>query len=51
MGANLVTVGGGDHGAGIQGGNAVVDQAVTEYLETGHTNVTEAPEAPITAPL
>lgn len=51
MGANLVTVGGGDHGAGIQGGNAAVDQAVTEYLETGHTNVTEAPEAPITAPL
>ncbi|MDT2004992.1 alpha/beta hydrolase [Rhodococcus opacus] len=51
MGAHLVTVEGGDHGAGIQGGNAVVDQAVTEYLETGHTTVTHAPEAPITAPL
>nr|WP_240319863.1 alpha/beta fold hydrolase [Rhodococcus jostii] len=51
MGANLVTVEGGDHGAGIQGGNAVVDQAVTEYLESGHTTVTHAPEAPITAPL
>ncbi|MFC9550072.1 alpha/beta fold hydrolase [Rhodococcus sp. NPDC056960] len=51
MGANLVTVEGGDHGAGIQGGNTVVDQAVTEYLETGHTTVTHAPEAPITAPL
>ncbi|BAH51630.1 hypothetical protein ROP_33830 [Rhodococcus opacus B4] len=51
MGAHLVTVGGGDHGAGIQGGNAVVDQAVTEYLETGHTGITDAPEAPITAPL
>ncbi|MEN0137871.1 MAG: alpha/beta fold hydrolase [Rhodococcus sp. (in: high G+C Gram-positive bacteria)] len=51
MGAHLVTVGGGDHGAGIQGGNAVVDQAVTEYLETGHTDITDAPEAPITAPL
>jgi len=51
MGAHLVTVEGGDHGAGIQGGNAVVDQAVTEYLETGRTTVTHAPEAPITAPL
>ncbi|WP_336881482.1 alpha/beta fold hydrolase [Rhodococcus globerulus] len=51
MGANLVTVEGGDHGAGIQGGNEVIDQAVTEYLETGRTSVTHAPEAPITAPL
>lgn len=51
MGANLVTVDGGDHGVGIQGGNAVIDQAVTDYLETGRTTVTHAPEAPITAPL
>lgn len=51
MGANLVTVDGGDHGAGIQGGNAVIDQAVAEYLQTGRTAITHAPEAPITAPL
>jgi len=51
MGANLVTVGGGDHGAGIQGGNAVIDRAVTEYLQTGRTAITHAPEAPIIAPL
>ncbi|SDH50364.1 alpha/beta hydrolase fold [Rhodococcus triatomae] len=51
MGAHLVTVEGGDHGAGIQGGNAVVDQAVSEYLQTGRTSITHAPEAPISAPL
>ncbi|EOM76286.1 alpha/beta hydrolase [Rhodococcus rhodnii] len=51
MSAHLVTVGGGDHGTAIQGGNTVVDTAITEYLRTGSTAITEAPEAPISAPL
>ncbi|WP_137726166.1 alpha/beta hydrolase [Prescottella subtropica] len=51
LGAHVVTVDGGDHGAAIQGGNTVVDRAVTEYLTTGTTDVTHAPEAPVTAPL
>ncbi|WP_346764532.1 alpha/beta fold hydrolase [Rhodococcus sp. HNM0569] len=51
MGAHLVTVEGGDHGAAMQGGNTVVDEAIVEYLETGSTGITHAPEAPITAPL
>ncbi|MDH6279722.1 pimeloyl-ACP methyl ester carboxylesterase [Prescottella agglutinans] len=51
MDAHLVTVEGGDHGAAIQGGNTTVDTAITDYLLTGATTITRAPEAPITAPL
>lgn len=51
MNALLVTVDGGDHGAAVQGGNTAVDAAITEYLLTGTTTVTQTPEAPITAPL
>ncbi|WP_370654923.1 alpha/beta hydrolase [Prescottella sp. R16] len=51
MGAHVVTVEGGDHGAAIQGGNTVVDTAIVDYLTTGATDVTHAPEAPVTAPL
>lgn len=50
MGAHLITVDGGDHGAFAKG-NAVVDAAVVEYLRTGSTSVTHAPETPIRAPL
>lgn len=51
MGAHLVTVEGGDHGVAMQGGNAVIDQAISEYLHTGSTTITHAPQAPITSPL
>lgn len=51
MDAHLVTVDGGDHGAAIQGGNNTVDRAITDYLVTGSTTVTRAPQAPMTAPL
>lgn len=51
MNAHVVTVEGGDHGAAVQGGNTVVDGAIVDYLTTGRTAVTHAPEAPITAPL
>ncbi|PTR44744.1 TAP-like protein [Rhodococcus sp. OK611] len=51
MDAHLVTVEGGDHGAAIQGDNTTVDTAITDYLLTGTTAVTWAPEAPITTPL
>lgn len=50
MGAHLITVGGGDHGA-FGKGNSTVDAAVIEYLRTGTVGVTEAPEPPIRTPL
>ncbi|MEH3154167.1 MAG: alpha/beta hydrolase [Gordonia paraffinivorans] len=50
MGAQLVTVAGGDH-AQFGRSNPVVDAAVVEYLRTGRTSVTSAPQAPITTPL
>lgn len=48
MGAQTITVAGGDHGQ-VAKGNTVVDDAVVEYLRTGHTDVTEAPAPPIPA--
>ena len=45
MGAHMITVDGGDHGQ-VAKGNAVVDDAVVEYLRTGHTGVTHAPPPP-----
>ena len=50
MRAHLITVGGGDH-AQFGRGNPVVDAAIVEYLRTGRTSVTNAPQAPITTPL
>lgn len=50
MRSHLITVGGGDHG---QFGrlNAPLDAAIVEYLRTGRTAVTTAPQAPILTPL
>ena len=48
MDAHVITVGGGDHGQFAKG-NETVDNAVLEYLRTGHTDVTEAPAPPIPA--
>ncbi|AWH92824.1 alpha/beta hydrolase [Dietzia lutea] len=45
MGAHMVTVDGGDHGQ-VAKGNTVVDDAVVEYLRTGHTALTSAPAPP-----
>lgn len=50
MGAQLITVGGGDH-AQFGRANPVLDAAIVEYLQTGHTSVTSAPQAPITTPI
>ncbi|MET9202750.1 alpha/beta fold hydrolase [Gordonia sp. NPDC003585] len=50
MGAHLITVGGGDHGQ-LARGNRPLDAAIAQYLITGHTSVTSAPQAPITTPL
>ncbi|MCP2193139.1 TAP-like protein [Williamsia deligens] len=50
MGAQLITVAGGDH-AQFGRSNPVVDAAVVEYLRTGHTAVTSAPQGPITTSL
>lgn len=50
MGAHLITVGGGDH-AQFGRANPVVDDAIVEYLRTGRTDVTRAPQAPITTSL
>lgn len=50
MGAHLITVGGGDHGQ-IGRANAPLDDAIAEYLRTGSTGTTTAPQAPITAAL
>ena len=50
MGAQLITVGGGDHGQ-FGRSNPVIDAAVVEYLRTGRTAVTSAPQAPITTSL
>ena len=49
MDAHVITVGGGDHGQFAKG-NETVDNAVLEYLRTGHTDVTEAPAPPIPMP-
>lgn len=46
MGAHVITVDGGDHGQ-VAKGNTVVDDAVVEYLRTGHTGVTHAPAPPM----
>ncbi|MGN7158124.1 alpha/beta hydrolase [Dietzia cercidiphylli] len=46
MGAHVLTVEGGDHGQ-VAKGNAIVDDAVVEYLRTGHTGVTHAPAPPM----
>lgn len=46
MGAHMITVEGGDHGQ-VAKGNKVVDDAVVEYLRTGHTGVTHAPAPPL----
>ena len=46
MGAHVITVDGGDHGQ-VAKGNAAVDDAVIEYLRTGHTDVTWAPAPPL----
>lgn len=46
MGANVMTVEGGDHGQ-VAKGNTVVDDAVVEYLRSGHTGVTHAPAPPM----
>lgn len=46
MGAHVITVEGGDHGQ-VAKGNQVVDDAVVEYLRTGHTGVTHAPAPPL----
>ena len=48
MGAHVITVDGGDHGQ-VAKGNPVVDDAVVEYLRTGHTDVTWAPAPPLPA--
>lgn len=48
MGAHVITVDGGDHGQ-VAKGNQVVDDAVVEYLRTGHTAVTHAPAPPLPA--
>lgn len=48
MGAHMITVAGGDHGQ-VAKGNTVVDDAVVEYLRTGHTAVTHAPAPPLPA--
>jgi hypothetical protein len=46
MGSHVITVDGPGHGQfGL--GNEVVDNAVAEYLRTGHTDVTEAPSRPV----
>ncbi|GAA1482448.1 alpha/beta hydrolase [Gordonia sinesedis] len=50
MGSHLITVGGGDHGQ-FGRSNPAVDNAVADYLATGRTTVTSAPQAPITTPL
>ncbi|MBJ7288240.1 alpha/beta fold hydrolase [Williamsia sp.] len=50
MGSHLITVGGGDH-AQFGRANPVVDAAIVEYLRTGRTSVTSAPQAPVTTPL
>ncbi len=50
MRSQLITVGGGDH-AQFGRGNPVVDAAIVEYLRTGRTEITSAPQAPITTPL
>ncbi|WP_299573818.1 alpha/beta fold hydrolase [uncultured Williamsia sp.] len=50
MGAHLITVGGGDHGQ-FGRSNPVVDAAIVDYLRTGRTSVTTAPQAPITTSL
>ena len=50
MGAHLITVGGGDHGQ-LARGNRPLDAAISQYLITGRTAVTAAPQAPITTPL
>ncbi|KQS00975.1 transporter [Williamsia sp. Leaf354] len=50
MRSHLITVGGGDH-VQFGRGNPVVDAAIVEYLRTGSTSVTRAPEAPLTTPL
>ena len=49
MRSHLITVGGGDH-AQFGRANPVVDAAIVEYLRTGRTPVTSAPQAPITTP-
>lgn len=46
MGAHMITVDGGDHGQ-VAKGNTVVDDAVVEYLRTGHTGITDAPQTPL----
>lgn len=48
LGAHVITVDGGDHGQ-VAKGNPVVDDAVVEYLRTGHTDVTWAPAPPLPA--
>ena len=45
MGSHLLTVDSATHGH--IGRNPVVDDAIVEYLRTGHTNVTWAPQEPI----
>lgn len=50
MRAHLITVGGGDHGQ-LGRSNAPLDAAIADYLRTGRTSVTRAPQGPITTPL
>lgn len=46
MGAHMITVEGGDHGV-VAKGNRIVDDAVVQYLRTGHTDVAHAPAPPM----
>jgi pimeloyl-ACP methyl ester carboxylesterase len=46
MNSHVITVDGPGH-AQVGVGNTVVDDAVVEYLRTGHTDVTSAPSRPI----
>lgn len=50
MRSHLITVGGGDHGQ-LGRKNVPLDNAIGEYLATGHTSSTTAPQAPISTPL
>lgn len=50
MRSHLITVGGGDH-AQLGRSNPTLDRAIVEYLRTGTTAVTSAPEPPVTASL
>ncbi|ADG79996.1 TAP domain protein OS=Tsukamurella paurometabola (strain ATCC 8368 / DSM / CCUG 35730 / CIP 100753 / JCM 10117 / KCTC 9821 / NBRC 16120 / NCIMB 702349 /NCTC 13040) OX=521096 GN=Tpau_3412 PE=3 SV=1 [Tsukamurella paurometabola] len=48
LGGHLITVEGGDHGV-FRIGNTTVDRAVLDYLASGTTDITRAPETAVTA--